>query len=354
MKSITHKISIPNILRIGKGAFRDIEFIINDEKVEEVIFILDENMFGILHDQIKSITVSLGIDFKYVIIEPNTGIDELMNIAYSLDQKTEFLVGIGGGSIIDRTKYISYLNKIPWLSVPTSPSNDGFSSPLSSLYINNRRVSVPAKMPYGIVLDIDIIMNCPTHMLISGIGDSVSNITAVYDMNIDSTHKNEKSDDFSAMVSLQSIEALLNLKFDDIRSEKFITHLVESLSMSGIAMEIAGSSKPSSGSEHLISHALDQLLGGNNFPHGIQVGISTYIVSLLQDNRSSEIDKFFRVTGFWDFVKGLGIQRKDLEDAILIAPTIKKNRYTILSDEKNRTKAIHLLRTNKTLTKLFI
>lgn len=354
MKSITHKISIPNILRIARGAFKYIKNILDDEKIEEAIFILDENMFGILQDQIKSITLGLGIDFKYIIIEPNTGVDELTNIAYNLDQKTEFLVGIGGGSIIDRTKYISYLRKIPWLSVPTSPSNDGFSSPFSSLYINNKRVSVPAKMPYGIVIDIDIIMNCPIHMLISGIGDSISNITAVYDMNIDSIHKNEKSDDFSAMVSLQSIEALLNLKFDDIRSEKFITHLVESLSMSGIAMEIAGSSKPSSGSEHLISHALDQLLGENNFPHGIQVGISTYIVGLLQGNRSSEIDKFFRVTGFWDFVKGLEIQRKDFEDAIQIAHTIKKNRYTILSDEKNRTKALRLLTTDKTLGKLFI
>ena len=66
MKSITHKISIPNILRIARGAFKYIKNILDDEKIEEAIFILDENMFGILQDQIKSITLGLGIDFKYI------------------------------------------------------------------------------------------------------------------------------------------------------------------------------------------------------------------------------------------------------------------------------------------------
>jgi glycerol-1-phosphate dehydrogenase [NAD(P)+] len=156
------------------------------------------------------------------------------------------------------------------------------------------------------------------------------------------------------MVSLQSIDTLLKVQTQDIRSDEFITHLVESLTMSGIAMEIAGSSKPSSGSEHLISHALDQLLGVNNYPHGIQVGISTYIVSLLQKNRSNEIDTFFTLTGFWDYVKTLKIKRESIEEAIMVAPSIKKNRYTVLSIEGNRQKAIHLLETDKMLSKILI
>jgi len=354
MKSKTHKISIPTILKIGKGAFKYVEEILHDENIEDVMFILDENMYKMLHENIEDIIKNLDITSNYKIIEPNTKIEDLISISYSLDSKIELLVGIGGGSIIDRTKYISYLKKIPWLSVPTSPSNDGFSSPLSSLYINNKRVSVPAKMPYGIVIDTDIIMNCPIHMLISGIGDSVSNITAVYDMNLESNKKMINNDDFSAMVSLQSIDTLLKVQTQDIRSDEFITHLVESLTMSGIAMEIAGSSKPSSGSEHLISHALDQLLGVNNYPHGIQVGISTYIVSLLQKNRSNEIDTFFTLTGFWDYVKTLKIKRESIEEAIMVAPSIKKNRYTVLSIEGNRQKAIHLLETDKMLSKILI
>lgn len=90
----------------------------------------------------------------------------------------------------------------------------------------------------------------------------------------------------------------MKVQIKDIRSEEFITHLVKSLTMSGIAMEIAESSKPLNGSEHLISQALDQLLSVDNYPHGIQVGISTYIVSFLQKNRSDEIDTFFTLTGF--------------------------------------------------------
>jgi len=50
--------------------------------------------------------------------------------------------------------------------------------------------------------------------------------------------------------------------------------LVEGLVVSGVAMVLAGNSRPSSGAEHLISHALDR------FPihdlHGLQVGVAAF------------------------------------------------------------------------------
>jgi glycerol-1-phosphate dehydrogenase [NAD(P)+] len=192
----------------------------------------------------------------------------LSKIAYNLKNRIQLLLGIDGGSIIDRTKYISYLKKIPWISIPTSPSNDGISSPLSSLYINNKRVSVPAKMPYGIIIDTSIIMDSPYHMLMSGIGDSVSNITAVYDMELESKIRKTQNDDFSAIISLKSINYLMGLPTVNVRTQDFIESLVTSLVMSGIAMEISGTSKPTSGSEHLISHAMDHILEKDNYPHG--------------------------------------------------------------------------------------
>lgn len=72
--------------------------------------------------------------------------------------------------------------------------------------------------------------------------------------------------------------------YESIKDELFLKELVDSLAMSGIANEIAGSSAPTSGSEHLISHALDKILEHPQL-HGIQVGIATYIMSVVQNHR---------------------------------------------------------------------
>ena len=74
---------------------------------------------------------------------------------------------------------MSFLKKLPFISIPTSTSNDGFSSPGASLLVNGRRMSLPAKTPYGIIIDIDVIKGAPEKFIFSGIGDLVSNITAL-------------------------------------------------------------------------------------------------------------------------------------------------------------------------------
>ena len=92
--------------------------------------------------------------------------------------------------------------------------------------------------------------------------------------------------------------------------------------MSGVANEIAGDSAPTSGSEHLISHALDQMLERPQL-HGIQVGVATYLMSVVQDHRYERINTVFTDTGFWDYVKTVGMKREDFIRAIEKAPAIK-------------------------------
>lgn len=118
--------------------------------------------------------------------------------------------------------------------------------------------------------------------------------------------------------------------------------LLDSLAMSGIANEIAGSSAPTSGSEHLISHALDKMLEQPQL-HGIQVGVATYLMSVVQDHRYRRVDTIFTQTGFWDYVKTLEMKREDFEKAIDIAPSIKPFRYTYLHEQQYRDKAKQVL-----------
>ena len=128
--------------------------------------------------------------------------------------------------------------------------------------------------------------------------------------------------------------------------------LVDSLAMSGIANEIAGSSAPTSGSEHLISHALDKMLERPQL-HGIQVGIATYLMSLVQDHRYKRVNTIFTDTGFWDYVATLDLKREDFARAIDLAPSIKPFRHTYLHEEKYREKAKEILYSDEVLKKVF-
>ncbi len=95
--------------------------------------------------------------------------------------------------------------------------------------------------------------------------------------------------------------------------------LATSLMLNGIAMEVCGSSRPASGSEHLISHALDEISSAPKL-HGIQVGVATYLVSLLQGLEIAAIDRLFELTGFWQAVYSDPFSRADWLKAIQLAP----------------------------------
>ena len=125
------------------------------------------------------------------------------------------------------------------------------------------------------------------------------------------------------------------------------------LAMSGIANEIAGSSAPTSGSEHLISHALDKLLEQPQL-HGVQVGIATYLMAKVQEHRYVRVNTIFTDTGFWKYAETLGMKKADFSKAIDMAPSVKPHRHTYLHEEPYREKAKRLLEEDEILSRILI
>jgi glycerol-1-phosphate dehydrogenase [NAD(P)+] len=95
-------------------------------------------------------------------------------------------------------------------------------------------------------------------------------------------------------------------------------------------MSICGSSRPASGSEHLISHALDSVSKRPRL-HGLQVGVATYLMSLLQGHNSRRIAALFDATGFWRSIASDPFDRAEWLEAAVLAPSIKSDFYTVLS-----------------------
>ena len=278
-------------------------------------------------------------------------LEDLTSLAFSMPAKTQAVIGIGGGKVIDGAKYCGFLRNLPFISIPTSASSDGFSSASASLLVEGRRKSVPAKLAYGIVVDTKIIRSAPEKFLYSGIGDMVSKITALYDWIFEEEHGYGKVNDFAVMIAKKAVNSFVRTPFTSIQDDLFLKELLDSLAMSGIANEIAGSSAPTSGSEHLISHALDKMLEHPQL-HGIQVGIATYLMSVVQDHRYRRVDTIFTQTGFWDYVKTLDLRREDFEKAVDLAPSIKPFRYTYLHEQQYRDRAKELLHTDARLQEI--
>ena len=346
-------IAIPALLKIGPGALGELGTYLKDLRLEKVVILFGNGlieMFGM--DVMKSLA-EMGIDVLEYQELDTVRLEDLTSLAFSMPAKTQAVIGIGGGKVIDAAKYCGFLRNLAFISIPTSASSDGFSSASASLLVEGRRKSVPARLAYGIVVDTQIIKSAPKKFIYSGIGDMVSKITALYDWKFEEEHGYGKVNDFATMIAKKAVNSFVRTPFESIEEDLFIKELLDSLAMSGIANEIAGSSAPTSGSEHLISHALDKMLEQPQL-HGIQVGIATYLMSVVQDHRYKRVNTIFTQTGFWDFVKTLGMRRVDFEQAIDLAPSIKPFRHTYLHEQEYRDRAKEVLATDEKLKVILV
>jgi len=182
-------------------------------------------------------------------------------------------------------------------------------------------------MPFGVIIDTAVCLEAPEILWHSGVGDLVSKFTAVTDWKMAFHAAGTPVDDFAALLSDASVYQFLARPTRDLEG---MTLLGTALLLNGISMSICGSSRPASGSEHLISHALDSVSKRPRL-HGLQVGVATYLISLLQGQHSQSIATLFDVTGFWHAVASDPFDRTEWLEAARIAPSIKSDFYTVLS-----------------------
>ena len=346
-------IEIPAILKIGSGMLNTIGQNLKANGIHRIVIYFGNGLIDMFGKQVMDSLQEADVSVADYCELNTSKIEDIIELAFLIDSKVQAVVGIGGGKVIDVAKYAAYLRKFHFISVPTSASSDGFSSASASLIVNERRTSVPAAMAYGIIVDTDVLKSAPQKFLYSGIGDLVSKITSLYDWVYEDACGYTVLNDFAMMIAKKAVNSFVRTPFESITDDLFLRELVDSLAMSGVANEIAGSSAPTSGSEHLISHALDKMLEQPQL-HGIQVGIATYLMAVVQDHRYARIDKIFTDTKFWDYVKTLQMKKSDFAAAIDLAPSIKPQRHTYLHEEKYREMAKRCLYENKRINEILV
>ncbi len=340
---------IPTLVRIKPGALDRIGVYVQRGQFSRAVLLFNKELDHALVDRVDWSLAANGIEVLARVEVVNSSFEHAQEIFQSLSAKTDVIIGLGGGKALDVAKYTAFLTRLPYIAVPTALSNDGFCSPQSSLDFKGKRRSFASAMPYGVVVDTQVCLNAPRILWLAGIGDSVAKITSVYDWKLAFRIKGTQVDDFAALLSDATVFQLMAKPDHDLEGMRL---LATALMLNGIAMEICGSSRPASGSEHLISHALD-LGGGKSRLHGLQVGAATYMVSQLQGRGTERIAELFEATGFWTALREDPFSRTDWEAAFRAAPTVKTDFYTVLSEQDRTADLVHIMDTDPRLQGIF-
>jgi glycerol-1-phosphate dehydrogenase [NAD(P)+] len=239
------------------------------------------------------------------------------------------VVGIGGGRTLDVAKYSASLTGLPMVAVPTSLAHDGIASPVASLDHDGRKGSYGVQVPIAVVVDLDYVRSCPPEQLRGGVGDVLSNLSAVADWELAHSERGEPVDGLAVALARSGAEALLH-RTDDLHSDAFLTVLAEGLVLSGLAMAAAGSSRPCSGACHEISHAIDALYPGQA-AHGEQVAVGALFASFLrEDEKADALHASLQRHGVARLPRDLDLTDEQFAAAVADAPSTRPDRYTIL------------------------
>jgi glycerol-1-phosphate dehydrogenase [NAD(P)+] len=239
------------------------------------------------------------------------------------------VVGIGGGRTLDVAKYAASMAGLPMVAVATSLAHDGIASPVASLEHDGRKQSYGVHIPIAVVVDLDYVRGCGPEQLRSGLGDALSNLSALADWDLASRERGEPVDGLAAALARSGAESLLH-RTDDLGSDGFLTALAEALVLSGLAMAVAGSSRPCSGACHEISHAIDALYPGSA-SHGEQVAVGALFASFLrEDDLLETLDAALVRHGAARMPRDLGLTDEQFVVAVAHAPSTRPDRFTIL------------------------
>jgi len=328
---------LPIIFQVDENIIADIrEFLERNKFIfGKVLVVSGKSHSKLLADQVIADTGWEG----YVIAENSfEEVDKLKK--YAEEDRYDLIVAIGGGKVLDTVKRVGYLTNINHLSVPTIISNDGLISPIAVLKnYKGKTESIPGMMPMGVVIDLEIIRKSPINYIRAASGDILSNISATNDWVLAYKKRKDSINDIGFHLSRSAAHALLYFNDINLYSKPFLRMVIQGQINSGIAMSLAGTSRPCSGSEHLISHAMNTLGMADQVLHGIQVASISLFTLFLQNKLLNIHIHYAAATEIpLDFTTLL--ERSSLTDLKMIyhlSKEMRPGRYTVLDEVDEET-----------------
>ncbi len=327
MPLLARMVAAPLVVDVRPGAIGSLGALLADRRIA----VEGRVAVAVGPGQGESIAAELNIGAPELFKVPDGSHDVAVALGKDLRAGAyEAVAGIGGGKTLDVTKFAAHMAGIPMVSVATSLAHDGIASPVSTLTHESGSGSYGVVPPVAVVVDLDRVRRAPTAFAIAGIGDVVSNLSAIADWELSAADTGEPIDGLAVAMARSAAHSVLNLP-GDAASDEFLTVLAEALIMSGMAMVVAGSSRPSSGGDHEIMHAINQLFPGAA-SHGELAGLGASFCAFLRDDPDhfAAISSCLQRHGLPRHPEQVGLSAEQFTSAVLHAPATRPGRYTIL------------------------
>lgn len=248
----------------------------------KAVIVADRNTWEAAGREVARHMKEAGVDFETFLFEEEHFHAEWKYVEMVdalLDRTGAVAVSVGSGVINDLCKLASSHHGQSYLSVATAASVDGYSSFGASITYKGLKQTFECPAPVAVVADIDVIANAPKWMTAAGYADLAAKNPCGAEWMIADTFGTEPIVPDSWHV-LQDVldETLMDAEGVANGDRAAIKKLFDGLFLSGIAMQIARSSRPASCTDHLFSHYLDMTghrYKGELQSHGFQVAIGT-------------------------------------------------------------------------------
>lgn len=326
-----HRIELPRIVLVGRGVLNSLGDVCQELGLQRALVTTGRRTFKIAGERAHANLEERGLTAEAICVSDADmeTVNRVMREAEAMD--AEAVVGVGGGRTIDVAKLSAAGKGLFFISVPTTASHDGIASSLASVKGLGRPYTVKAEAPIAVVADSRIVAESPYRFTASGCGDVISKAVAVRDWRLAHEANGEYYGEYAGSLALMSSSLVMEsaLQIRDRLEDGYRT-LLEALVSCGVAMSIAGSSRPCSGSEHLFSHALD-MIAHRPALHGEQCGVGTIMMAKLHGQDWRTIRDSLKVIGAPTTAKELRISRGTIIEALVKAKEVRPERYTILN-----------------------
>ncbi len=351
------EINVSRRVAFGVNAIETIPHICEDLGIKKLHLFSGKSKTKTIMEKKILPLISESLEVEKTVFPERIDLPTLHELLTSEDFRNTSLMAVGGGTVIDSVKFLANISEAEYLAVPTNASHDGFSSPYINFLLrqhieNSENKDLKGKYrpiaPLAIIGDTTLISNAPEESLKAGVGDILAKRVAVKDWKLAHHLKGEDYDIYAASFAEMTANMVEDTIFDlekNFFSEKGVRALIKALGSSGVAMCIAGSSRPASGSEHLVSHALDSLSAEHGFSvlHGHQTGICSILMLYLHGGDWKKIRNTLQKVSAPITLKDLGIDRDIMLSALEKAQFIRPDRFTVLSEGLTRKAAENAL-----------
>jgi len=279
-------IIIPEVV-IEKGALRQITSYVEEQKFTKLVLVVDENTKNVVGHSLEKLLSDQGNIVTTVELRPNkhgqviANEETLVQLLVETPSDTHTILAVGSGTIHDVVRFVSYKMNIPFISVPTAASVDGFTSKGAPLIFRGFKETIQTASPLAVFADINVLKAAPREMTAAGFGDIVGKYTSLLDWQISHLVANEPYNNLAAKLTRESLEACVkNVPQIAAHEDEGLEILMKSLIESGLVMLILDFSRPASGSEHHLSHYWEMELLKNDekqLLHGAKVGVASTI-----------------------------------------------------------------------------